>query len=307
MSSLWMKQVIKKNKYKPSPANKKVFVQKTLSQPNKLCKSIKGISLFISRSISGDVKGSMTIEAALLTPLFLFFFLHLAGVMEMLRLHGKLEAALWNVGNQIALYTDTFSEALETLPDAGISYVLVNNQVTAFLGKDYLEESPLVYGVAGLNYLRSEYPDEDDCVDIIVTYQVKPAISIFPSGYRRMSNRYYARAWTGYDVSESRNSVRYVYVTPQGEVWHSTPACSYIHHRVISVWAGQIGSRKNSLGKKYELCTICDDMEKGAYVFVTEAGEKYHFVKDCTAIYKDIQAIEWENAKKYRACSRCGT
>ncbi len=308
MSSLWMKQVNKKSKLKPSPANKKVIEKKPLSQRSKtLCDSIEGISLFTSRIVSGGVKGSMTVEAALLIPLFLFFFLHLAGVVEMLRLHGKLEAALWNAGNRIALYTDTFSEAVEALPDAGVSYMLLKNQVTAFLGEDYLDGSPLVYGTAGLNYLRSEYLDEEECVDIIVTYQVQPAISIFPFRYRRMSNRYYARAWTGYDVSDSLETVRYVYVTPQGEVWHSMPACSYIYHRVISVLEGQIGSRKNVQGKKYERCTICDDKEKGAYVFVTEAGDKYHFVRDCTAIYKDIQAIEWENAQKYRACSRCGT
>ena len=247
----------------------------------------------------------MTVEAALLLPLFLFFFLHLAGVMEMLRLHGKLEAALWNAGNQMVLYTDTFSEETEVLPDVSISYLPVNNLIQSFLGKAYLEASPLVYGSAGLNYLRSEYLNEEDCVDIVATYQVKPPLSIFPFRYRRMSNRYYARAWTGYDVSDSK--IKYVYVTPRGEVWHSTPECSYIYHRVMVVWAGEVADRENVKGQRYESCAICNEGEMGPYVFVTEGGKKYHYDRNCTAIYKDIWAIPQGSAGDYRACPRCGS
>ena len=195
MSSLWAEHTIKNNKNKPSPANIKVLKKKPLSQIIKqMHLSIERISLLATRHKSSRLRASMTVEAALLLPLFLFFFLHLAGVMEMLRLHGKLEAALWNAGNQMVLYTDTFSEETEVLPDVSISYLPVNNLIQSFLGKAYLEASPLVYGSAGLNYLRSEYLNEEDCVDIVATYQVKPPLSIFPFRYRRMSNRYYARA-----------------------------------------------------------------------------------------------------------------
>lgn len=315
MSSLWMKHVTIKNKYKPSPATISFSQEKPLSHPNKNTSTfIKRISMFISDRVnsltkslwSDAVAGSMTVEAAVLIPVVLFFFFHLAGVMEMLRLHGKLEAALWNAGNQAALYAGTFTEEAEALPDAGISYLLIHNQVTEFLGKAYLEDSPLARGAAGLNYLRSEYMDEEECVDIIVTYQVEPMVSIFPFSYRRMSNRYYARAWTGYDVAATSNPKRYVYVTSRGEVWHSTPECSYIYHTVLSTSIGQIGDRRNKQGQVYEVCDFCGNLEAGKYVYFTEEGGKYHYIRNCTAIYKDIQAIVWSDELPYRACSRCG-
>lgn len=305
MSSLWVEHTTKNNKNKPSPANIKVLKKKPLSQIIKqMHPSIERISLLASRHKASRLRAGMTVEAALLLPLFLFFFLHLAGVMEMLRLHGKLEAALWNAGNQMVLYTDTFSEEMEDLPDVGISYLPVNDLIQSFLGKAYLEASPLVYGTLGLNYFRSEYLNEEDCVDILVTYQVKPPLSIFPFRYRRMSNRYYARAWTGYDVSVSK--VEYVYVASRGEVWHSTPECSYIYHRVMVVWAGEVADRENVRGQRYEPCAICTKGEPDPYVFVTEEGQKYHCDRNCTAIYKDIRAIPRESAGDYRACSRCG-
>ena len=306
MSPLRKKNATKNNNFKPSPANKKVFIRKLLSQTNKnLFTSVKGMSRSVSQDYGRWAAGSMTIEAALLLPIVLFFFLHLAGVMEMLRFHGKLEAALWNTGNQIALYADTFPELVETMPDVGVSYLFVQNQVKAFLGEDYLKASPLVYGTEGLNYLRSDYMDEDECVDIVVTYQVKPQVTIFPFGYRRMGSRYYARCWTGYDVTKEEQAHRYVYVTPHGEVWHNTPECTYIYHEVESVPAAQISELKNDRGEAYELCKFCGNESEGEQVYFTREGEKYHLRSNCSAIYKDIQAVEWYEGISYRPCSRC--
>ena len=189
------------------------------------------------------MQGSMTVEAAFVLPLVLSFFLYLMSVMEMLRLHGGLEAALWNVGNQLTLYGKTFEDQAESLPGVAISYAVVHKGIKDFLGTDYLEESPLVYGTAGLNYLRSDYLEEENCIDIMITYQVEPVLSLFPFPYRRMNNRYYARCWNGYDVSDPKNVVKYVYVTSCGEVWHATPDCSYIYHQVEQMTRDWIGKK----------------------------------------------------------------
>ncbi len=306
MFPLWIKHTVKKYKDKPSPADKRAFLKEQFSQTKKnLWTSVKGIPWFTSRIEAARIPGSMTVEAAFVLPLFLFFFLHLTSVMEMLRLHGGLEAALWNVGNQLILYGETFEDQAQKLPDAAISYVLVHDEITDFLGKDYLHESPLVHGAAGLNYLRSDYMDGDDCVDIVITYQVEPVLSVFPFRYRRMNSRYYARCWTGYDARDAENAVRYVYVTSYGEVWHETLECSYIYHQVEQTTAGGIGKKKNVWGYGYGLCEFCGDEPRGLYVYFTKGGEKYHHLKNCSAIYKDVRAIEWQEGMPYRACSRC--
>lgn len=300
MSFLRMGKAVTKIKHKPSPANQE------LSQINKNAfTDVKRISQSISHRGRRCVAGSMTVEAALLLPLFLFCFLHLAGVMEMLRFHGKLEAALWNAGNQMTLYTETFRQTTEDVPDMVTSYLVIHNMLVNTLGKDYLEVSPLSHGALGLNYLRSDYCNDEECIDIVVTYQVEPPVSIFPFDYRRMGNRYYARAWTGYDVSAQACAVQYVYITPQGEVWHRTPECSYLFHDVLSVPAERIQEQKNAQGKSYELCELCQDEPKDSCVYVTYEGEKYHFVRNCSAIHKDIRAVEWSEGLPYRACSRC--
>ena len=301
MSSLWMEQKYN-NKKMPSPANYGLF-KNPLSPGNKNpYLSIKGIFLLASRQ---KAKGSMTIEAALLLPLFLFFFLHLSAVTEMLQLHGKVEAALWNTGNQLALYAAASPETVSVLPDIGISYLWVKQQVEEYLEKEYLERSPIVYGASGLNFLRSDYQNEEECVDILVTYEVEPPLTLFPFPYRRMANRYYARIWTGYDVSNAVNRGGYVYMTPYGEVWHRVPNCTYIFHEVKSVSIGFLGEKKNAEGRIYEPCDFCSDQLRGDCVFVTVGGEKYHHDQKCTAIFKEVIALEKEKGQQYRACSRC--
>lgn len=306
MSFLQIICATKNNQIMPSPAKRKVFVQKLLSPIKTIITlSVKRIFGLISVCAKEKMHASMAVEASVLLPMILFFVIHLASVLEMLRLHGKVEAALWNVGNQMTVYINTFATAEETISGTALSYLVVDGQMKTFLEKDYLEESPLVHGMYGLNYLRSDCLDENECVDITITYQVAPKISVYPFGYRRMYSRYYGRAWTGYDVTAEYSPEKYVYVTPHGEVWHATPDCTYLYHQIFAVDSEKIAERINADGRKYELCELCERMDAGTKVYITEDGEKYHLVKSCRAIYKKIIALQWKDGLEYRSCSKC--
>lgn len=151
----------------------------------------------------------------MVVPLLILFVLHLGSLMEMLRLHGKLEYALWQTGQELAVYGaveagnrtpgDTKDGAGDTVSDLAVSYLYVNGRLGQILGKDYLNSSPLTHGYQGLNYLASEYLEEDECIHIVLTYQVCPQITCFPFPYFRMVNRYYGRAWTGYAVGNGQS------------------------------------------------------------------------------------------------------
>ncbi len=99
----------------------------------------------------------MTLETALILPLFLFFFLNLGSAVEMLRLHGNLAFALRDVGSRLCVYgsaAETFSEGerpeLPELADIALSYTYVKGEVTELLSKQYLDASPLQFGTASL-------------------------------------------------------------------------------------------------------------------------------------------------------------
>lgn len=306
MSPLRMKENYIKIKNMPSLTEKNVLTTKQLSQIKvKKQPSLKAISGFAFINKNKFVKGSMTLEAALILPLCMMLVLNIAGIIELLRLHGKVTWALWNVGNQMAVIGTAVPDSDTELQDWAVSYLVVNERVKKLLGEEYLESSPLRYGVLGLNYFRSEYITEQECLDIIVTYEVK---NIFPFGlytYRRMGNRYYAKCWAGYDVTKTSH-VKYVYVSVNGEVFHLNPKCSYLFHDVEAIETEKIASIQGNDGKLCEACRICGDEEMGEWVYYTPEGNKYHLVPDCSAIFKNIQKISWFEGMPYRPCSRCG-
>lgn len=303
MSFLWTSNRSKLNYYKlPSPTYTKVISDRKSRKKNIIPKvSSRRMSFFSPLLKKSVLRGGMTVEASIVLPLFIFFFLHLAGYMEMLRLHGKLTFALWNAGKQLSVYTAIADDMSLEVPDAAVSYLYVQNSVKGLLGKSYLDTSPLVYGSSGLNYLSADY--DEKYVDIAVTYQVEPQVTIFPFAYMRLINRYYGRVWSGYDVTGEKPE--YVYVTIYGEVWHETTDCSYINIEVRETTSENIGSLRNERGNRYRLCELCAEEEWGTKVYYTPQGDCYHKEETCSSLVRYIRAVEWQENMPYRACSRC--
>ena len=63
--------------------------------------------------------GSMTVEAAIVLPVFLFFFINLSASLEMIRLYGNLEYALHGAGNEVCLYGSLLTEPMKDLGSTG--------------------------------------------------------------------------------------------------------------------------------------------------------------------------------------------
>ncbi|MCM1120259.1 MAG: hypothetical protein NC543_12970 [bacterium] len=248
------------------------------------------------------MKGSMTVEAAVVLPLLLLFFLHLGSCMEMLRLHGRLEYALWQTGRELTAFAA--AEPGEDIPDTAVSYLYVNGRVQQILNREYLDDSPLVYGSLGLNYLASEY-QEDESINIVLTYQVSPPITCFPFPYFRMISRYYGRAWTGYSVGQGEERVRYVYVTEDGSVWHGRADCSYLKLHIYSASPENVWMLRNADGERYGACSRCGRNPQGEIVYLTQEGNRYHTVRSCPALQRRVHAVKWQEDIPYRPCSRC--
>ena len=298
MSFSWIEQKNKINS-KSSPTLHQVAINQ-ISREIKTSKlSMKRISLFICHK-KRSLKGNMTVEASIILPLLLFFFLHLLGVVEMLRLHSKITFGLWECGNQLAIYTAMPEELGEKIPDVAVSYLYVKNRVESFLGREYLDTSPLVSGRHGINYLASNY--DGNCIDIGVTYQVAPQFTVFLFPYLRMVNRYYGKDWTGY---ENNSDMRFVYITIYGEVWHSRADCTHIFISIRETDWNSIKNLRNANGGKYYPCELCEEKEMGKQTYYTEYGDRYHKDRNCSSLVRYIRAILWSDTLSYKPCSRC--
>lgn len=313
MSSLCKHGLITINKIDSSPTP---TLRRTLNPCNNLLPVkflqvagfIKRISLLMLPGT--PVKASMTVETALVLPLFCFFMIHMGSAIEMIRLHGNLEVALWDAGRQVGIYGGILTEGQSPdgeeengdnrLGTVAVSYTYVKNQIRKQLGEEYLEQSPLEHGIDSLQFLESN--TEDDICEIVVTYGISPLTEMLGFRKFRMANRYYGHLWNGYKIPGTGDDEEYVYITEDSEVYHVNRECTHLRLSIHRVEAADIP-------KWYQPCEKCVGQnlvsEAPDYYICTE-GERYHARRDCPGLKRTVFCIAEKDAEGYRKCSRCG-
>lgn len=292
------------NKHKNPSTNQHSFRSDAANRQNESLNSeianpsIGGISL--QALLLKPVGASMTVEACMVLPLFLFFFLNLFSIMEIIRLHGRVEFALWSAGREIALYGTTLDHFTEDEGE-GIRSVGENiyarQKIMSQLGEQYVENSPM----RNLFCYETATGDKDS-FQISAEYQVKPLFPILGFGSFSMRNTYYGRYWRGYDASNQESTDCY-YVTKEGEVYHIRPTCTYIQLSVESIARKDLENRKTSDGNEYRLCEKCKGKKEGFWVFITKEGECYHRDVNCSGLKRTVFTVK--DTQGYRPCSRC--
>lgn len=334
MSLLWSGEKQKKRltkQKKPSPTyqnslsdsarNLRASLAGSHGWPAVISCFIKGTSL--SASLLGETRAGMTVEASIVLPLFLFFFLNLGCAIEMIRLHGNLQLALWQAGNKLALYGyvldsgeqpqgGTEDDWWRGLSGITLSAAYVRGQIIDSAGKEYLNQSPLKNGINSLQFWESEMFGAEDEIDIIVTYSVSPWSSLIGFSSFRMANRYYSHIWNGYEVqgggNESPGNIQTVYVTETGRVYHKTQECTHLRLSTQLVSAAEIDQLRNQGGGRYYPCIRCAGGNVPMQLYITLEGDRYHFTRDCSGLKRTVTAMALESAEQsgYAPCSRCG-
>lgn len=316
-----------------------IFFGKKSKRTKTFFSTVKGTFLFTL--LPERTAGSMTVEAALVLPLFLFFFLNLGSVMEIMRLHGKLELALWEVGRETGVYgsalrlsdawedsgergaggperdimedsakpgknggKDTGGLLLSGIGDIALSYTYVKAGIEKFLGEEYLNSAPLRGGRDGLHFVGSDIVNGDDVLEMVVTYSIEPFWPL--AGFRPflMENRYYGRLWTGYDVGKAALAV--YYLADNEEVYHTDRNCTHLMLSVKQISWVALNKAVNERGQKYRMCEKCVWGWLPKEVWVAREGDCFHARRDCPGLKRTYRSVNWEEARNFRPCSRCG-
>lgn len=266
---------------------------------------IKRISL--PASLKSCVEAGMTVEAAVVLPLFLFFLLNLSCAIELIRLHGNLQLALWETGSRLAVY----GYALEDSKVAALfSGFYIREQMEEYAGKEYLDNSPLKEGSKSLMMWESDIFSSEDELDVIVTYAVSPWSGLAGFSSFRMANRYYAHIWNGYGIPEnpeqSEKELDIVYMTENGEVYHEDRNCTHLKLSVREVTRMEAEVSANQWGVSYSPCEKCKPDPADFTLYITEEGNRYHSDRNCSGLKRTVFSVLRSSVSAYRACSRCG-
>lgn len=269
----------------------------------------------VSSFTSLKLRASLSVEASLAIPLFLFFMIQIMSAMNMIGIQSRLNAALHQTGNQMAFAGYVYEKTTEgALPDeiasTALTQAYAGNQVINYAGKKYLNQSCIKSGAAGISFQGTSIMQKNDIVEICLSYRVKSFFSLLGFDGFMMKQRYYGRAWTGYDVesgiSDFTKEDPMVYITETGTVYHTNRDCTYLNPSIETIRADAVGDSRNQSGGKYMPCELCGKKGSSGIVYITSQGSGYHTLITCSGLKRTIYTIPLSEAGGRRKCSKCG-
>ncbi len=248
-------------------------------------------------------KGSIMVETAMVLPVFLFLFMNIVSLFEMIYIHSVLDSALICVGKEISAYA-RFSELYEK--DV-LTEIYVRERVVQAAGREILDESVIIGGSKGIVLYRSEVREENDVIDLVMTYRVEPLFPFFGVGKMTLMNRCYIKAYTGYEREEQDNGSTRYYVAEYGEVYHLSRSCTHLQLTISMLNISELERARNEDGCRYLPCEVCYDRENSVNrVYITTQGDRYHSSIACVGLKRTIYVIPASAIGNKTMCLRCG-
>ncbi len=268
------------------------------------------------------VCGSLTVEASLAFPLFLFALFSLISIFRFITTEYEVEHAVFIAARKITSFGSLADAADDLFPDVdGIAGRIIDETVVGTAVRQELEED--VFGLVkggtwGLSFAGSELFC-DDRIRIECSYTLKVPFLFFSEEIGiPVSHSITFRYFNGHEVplalvetesedTEDGEDAEYVYVTETGSVYHESNNCPAIKISRREMIFGSLESARNKNGGKYKPCEKCALGEHPGVVYVTDNGDRYHYQKDCSALKRTVKGIKKEAAleKGYRPCKRC--
>lgn len=248
-----------------------------------------------------SLKASLTIEAALVLPAFVYLMTGLLGFMNVMGSAGALTEGLSCTAKQMAVYAYAAESA------GGPQGVLKGGLSAAYAKAQIKKQKGIPEGIS-MGY--SSFLKKDDLIDLVASYRIRSPVPMFSFGKPRILQRGCVRAWTGRDFREeagndSGSSGERVYVAEHGVVYHKNPNCTHLRLSVRAVPASGTESLRNRYGAKYYACSCCKN-GTGAAVYITDTGNRYHAGKECSGLKRTVHSEELSDVDHLPPCSKCG-
>lgn len=258
--------------------------------------------------------GSLTLEAAVVIPLFLLAMMSVLSFVQVLLIQMRILIPMENVAREMAQYVylqekSIGEEVIDSLPghfvSGGISIAAARKRIVDAVGEQWLEDCGIVDGKAGLSFLFSRIPDEENMVDVVVHYRVQLKVCFVDIPSIPITQRCCVRGWVGKVPEKEDASTQMVYITDSGTVYHKSLGCRHLQLSIQQVYLEDVASLRNQSGGKYYPCESCKKSE-GLVVYITDTGNRYHSTLSCKGIKRGIQKVTIKEAGTRTACKRCG-
>ena len=241
-------------------------------------------------------KGGLSLEAALVIPIFFFAVLCFVFLFEMMAIRISIKNGLYSTGRELSeqAYTSTM-----------ISTPAIRQHIVNYVGEERLNRSMIVGGAAGIYCGDSVSNWQTGVLNLSVRYTIEIPVLMFRIPAILCEETLRVKGWTGYAKLTDTAADDVVYVTDWGEVYHRDMACTYLDVDVRGIIANTIQDARNDSGGKYYPCESCKKQTHCGILYVTNYGNRYHTSLNCKKIKRNIYAISKQDVLGMGGCSKC--
>ena len=283
-------------------------------------------------------KGSFTLEASIVTTIFLFSVLSVAGIMITLEGQQEIQIAIDNVAKDTAkkIY---FSEKISELAKNN-KYIDVENKIDRLFNKigiqkdseyirltkevisdtllkSYIDRSFDTYINSGnvenimlsrvseeIDFSNTYYDREQGQLIVVANYSINIPFVPKTLGSLKSEKKSVVKVWNGKSVCQEQNKV---YITKTGKVYHTRKDCSHIAISLRECSYKNIGEKRNNSGGKYYRCPKCcgEDILSSQIVYYAEYGTVYHIDIGCSGITRNVIEVDISQVGDRKICSDC--
>ncbi len=254
----------------------------------------KRVSSFISQK---KLKGSMTLEAALILSIFLFSVFSLISLISVIKIKSCVDIAVCQVGNEVAIkkYSEYPSDIL--LP------VYIKNKLESFL-EENLSRQDMKKLHSKICVTDISIFNEEEIVFFRVDYSIIPDFYMLGVERIKLNTTYYGHSWQGYTATKQEETM--VFLTENASVYHTDKNCTHMKLTIKEVSYDDLNILRNNEGSKYDECRFCNNITNKSIVYITPEGECYHNIKGCAGLTRSIFTVPYSMISGKQKCIRCG-
>lgn len=242
------------------------------------------------------LKGSYTLEAAIVLPLFTVFMVTILMFFRIMQVETQVQEALIYAGRMTAVECSTIDKkAVNIVTAEG----LFRKEAKKYSGIGKYVQG----GAIGITLSKSKV--DGNYIELSAQYKVKFPVALIKVDGIKIVQRSINRKWTGKSI-KGDDLDPYVYYTDTGTVYHLSSSCKYLDLSINAIKYGEIKGIRNKSGHKYYACSCAAaKITSNSTVYVTDYGTKYHSKLNCSSLKRTVHMERLSKVKNLKLCSKC--
>lgn len=230
-----------------------------------------------------NIKASLTVEACIIYPLMIFIIIALLFILKGVNSHLMIQNNM----------TQSFAKA-------SVRSTLNEHIGMATIFEGGMKNRSIAKGIL--------FPTNAKKYDYNYSYRSWQSILPNPFMNQKLNlfNNARAKIWNGDRLNNDDEAKLYVYITPNGSVYHSNINCTYLKRSVRGIEAADVSGYRNEAGAKYKVCAICAGLSNNeGIVYITRYGTAYHRLNNCSELVREIKRVPLSETGGRGRCSKC--